>query len=109
MTKLPLPLGVDVIRKNLGRDVIRKVTKLLKTSIEYGLKHRDQALHYAMTFGRGIETATADEFVGMNVNDYTVDMGRKGKEGLMALHKAAQDSGFLKNTKPIQWVDRKSV
>ncbi len=106
MTKLPLPLGVDVIRKNLGRDVMRKVTKLLKNSIEYGLKHREDALSYAMRFGRGIPTDTADQFVGMYVNDYTVDMGRKGKDGLLTLHQAAIERGFLKNpAKKIQFVE----
>ena len=105
MTKLPLPLGVDVIRKNLGRDVMRKVTKLLKTSIEYGLKNREDALKYAMKFGRGIETETADQFVGMYVNDYTVDMGKKGKEGLLALQRAAFDNGLLKKSSKIEFVD----
>ena len=105
MTKLPLPLGVDVVRKNLGRDVMRKVTKLLRTSIEYGLKHRPEALTYAMKFGRGIETDTADEFVGMYVNDYTVDMGRKGKDGLLALQRAALLRGILKESPKIEFVD----
>lgn len=105
MTKLPVPLGLDVIRKDLGRDVIRKVTRILRESIEYGLKYRAEALEYAMKFGRGIGQETADEFVGMYVNDYTVDMGRKGKEGLMALYKAAQDRGLVKNPKPIQFVE----
>ena len=105
ITKLPLPLGVDVIRKNLGRDVMRKVTKLLKTSIEYGLKNRSDALEYAMKFGRGIPTDTADQFVGMYVNDYTVDMGRKGREGLMFLQKAALESGILKKSAKIEFVE----
>ena len=105
MTKLPLPLGVDAIRKNLGRDVMRKVTRLLKDSIEYGLKNRQEALQYAMKFGRGIETEIADEFVGMYVNDQTVDMGRKVKEGLLTLQRAALDGGFLKNSAKIEFVD----
>ena len=105
MTKLPLPLGVDVIRKNLGRDVMRKTTKLLKNSIEYGLKHRDEALQYAMKFGRGIEQSTADEFVGMYVNDYTVDMGRKGKDGLLTLQRAAIEAGLVKKAPKIEWVE----
>ncbi len=105
MTKLPLPLGVDVIRKNLGRDVMRKVTKLLKNSIEYGLKNRTDALTYAMKFGRGIPTDTADRFVGMYVNDYTVDMGRKGKEGLLTLQRAAIDYGILKKSPKIDFVE----
>lgn len=105
MTKLPLPLGVDVIRKNLGRDVMRKVTRLLRDSIHYGLKNRPEALQYAMKFGRGIEPGTADRFVGMYVNDYTVDMGHKGKKGLLTLQKAAMDYGFLKKSAPIEFVD----
>ena len=104
MTKLPLPLGVDVIRKSLGRDVMRKTTKLLKNSIEYGLKHRPEALEYAMKVGRGIETATADEFVGMYVNDYTVDMGKKGKDGLMLLQQAAFERGLLPKLEKIEFV-----
>ncbi len=94
-TGLPIPLGVDVIRKNLGRDVMRKVTKLLRDSIVFGLKNRPEALKYAMKYGRGIETATADEFVGMYVNDFTVDMGRKGKDGLLALQRMAIDAGLV--------------
>ena len=105
MTKLPLPLGVDVIRKKLPKDVMRKTTRLLRESIEYGLKHRKEALAYAMKFGRGIPEGTADEFVGMYVNDYTVDMGRKGKEALVFLQKAAFENGFLKKLIPIDFVE----
>jgi 1,4-dihydroxy-6-naphthoate synthase len=107
MTKLPLPLGIDAIRKNLGRDVLRKVTRILRQSIEYGLKNREEALKYALKFGRGIGNETADRFVGMYVNDYTVDMGRKGREGLIALQKAALEAGLLAKPKPIEWVDMK--
>lgn len=105
MTKLPLPLGLDVIRKNLGRDVMRKTTRILRESIEYGLKHRKEALAYAMKFGRGIPENTADEFVGMYVNDYTVDMGKKVKEALNILQKAAVDNQFVKKHIPIEFVD----
>ena len=85
---------------------MRKVTKLLKISIEYGLKHREEALAYAMKYGRGIPADTADRFVGMYVNDYTVDMGRKGKEGLLTLQRAALDNGLLKDSgKKIQFVE----
>ena len=105
MTKLPLVLGVDVIRKNLGRDVMRKTTRILRESIEYGLKHRQEALQYAMKFGRGIPEQTADEFVGMYVNDSTVDMGKKGKEGLLFLQAAAVDAGLITNPAKIDWVE----
>ncbi len=106
-TKLPIPLGVDVIRKNLGKDVMRKTTRILRDSIVYGLKHREEALQYAMKFGRGIETQTADEFVGMYVNDYTVDMGKKGKEGLLTLQKAAVSAGLVKRAQDIEFVSMK--
>jgi len=106
MTKLPLPLGVYVIRKSLGKDIMRKTTRLLKDSIVYGLKHREEALQYALKFGRGIEPKTADEFVGMYVNDFTVDMGKRGKEGLMVLQKAAIDAGLVKKKlAKIEFVD----
>lgn len=105
MTKLPLPLGVDVIRKNLGRDVMRKATRIFRESIEYALENREAALEYAMKFGRGMETPTADRFVGMYVNDYTVDMGRKGREAIQFLQEAAVDHGLLKKAQKIEYVD----
>jgi len=104
MTKLPMPLGVDVIRKNLGRDVMRKVTRLFKDSIEYGLEHRQEALAYAMKFGRGISADHADRFVGMYVNDETVQLSRKAKDGLETLHRAAVDGGLLKKDSAIEFV-----
>lgn len=104
-TKLPLPLGVDVVRKNLGGDVMRKVTRIMRDSIEYGLKNRSEALAYAMKFGRGIPDATGDTFVGMYVNDYTVDMGKKGREGLLTLQKAAVGLGLLPKSDKIEFVE----
>lgn len=105
MTKLPLPLGLDAIRKSLGRDVMRKTTRILRESIEYALKHRPEALQYAMKFGRGIQENTADEFVGMYVNEYTVDMGKKVKEALKILQDNAVQGGFVKKLIPIEFVD----
>ncbi len=105
MTRLPLPLGVDAIRKDLGRDIMRKVTRLLKDSIEYGLDNRKEALQYALKFGRGIDEPLADDFVGMYVNDLTVDIGKKGKEGLRLLHDAALERGFLRKPAKIEFVD----
>lgn len=105
MTKLPLPLGVDVVRKNLGRDVMRKATRIFRESIEYALKHRPEALEYAMKFGRGMETPTADRFVGMYVNDYTVDMGKKGREAIQLMQKAAIEHGLLQKSSKIEYVE----
>lgn len=105
-TKLPLTLGVDIVRKNLGSDVMRKVTRIMKDSIVYALDNREEALKYAMKFGRGVETKTADEFVGMYVNDYTVDMGKKGKDGLRLLHELAVSHGLVKKKEAkIEFVD----
>ncbi len=105
MTKLPLPLGVDVLRKSLGRDVMRKVTKLFRVSIEAALENRQEALEYAMKFGRGIPPETADAFVGMYVNDYTVDMGKKVRDGLKLLQQAAVEHGILKEAKKVEFVE----
>lgn len=104
-TRLPLPLGVDVVRKNLGGDVMRKITRIMRDSIEYGLKNRSEALAYAMKYGRGIPEATGDAFVAMYVNDYTVDMGKKGKQGLLTLQKAAVDLGLLPKSDRIEFVE----
>ena len=76
---LPLPLGVDVIRKDLGDEQIREFSALFKESIQYALSHRQEALAYALQYGRGINERLGDQFVGMYVNDYTVDLGREGE------------------------------
>lgn len=82
---LPLPLGIDVIRKDLGKETIRSFSALFKESIEYALNHREEALEYASQFGRGIPGQLNDQFVGMYVNDYTVELGAKGEAGFRRL------------------------
>ena len=94
-TKLPPPLGVDVIRRDLGAETIRSFSKLFKQSIEYALAHRKEALAYALDFGRGISEKLGDRFVGMYVNHYTVDLGSKGEKGLEQLFDAAYRKGLL--------------
>ncbi len=94
-TGLPLVLGLDVIRRDLGSETIKSFTKLFKRSIEYALKHRAPALDYALQFGRGIKRSLGDQFVGMYVNDDTVDLGKKGKEGLMKLLQMGYEKGIL--------------
>ena len=84
-TELPLPLGANAIRKDLGESAINDVHRLLKESIQYGLDHRDAALDYALGFGRGLDRAMADEFVGMYVNDWTLDFGQRGREAVTEL------------------------
>ncbi len=84
-TKLPLPLGVDVVRKDLGAETMRAFGQVFKESILYSLSHRGEALSYALPFGRGISREDGDQFVGMYVNDYTCDLGEKGENGIREL------------------------
>jgi 1,4-dihydroxy-6-naphthoate synthase len=82
---LPLPLGGNVIRRDLGSSTIAKVSRLLHESIAYGLAHRAEALEYALQFGRGIDRAKADRFVGMYVNDLTLEYGDRGRAAVQRL------------------------
>ena len=94
-TGLPLPLGANVIRRDLGAEKIRKITALLKQSIQYSLDHRARGLEYAMTYARDMETALADKFVGMYVNDYTLDYGDKGRAGVQELLHRGNEAGII--------------
>ena len=84
-TGLPLPLGANAIRRDLGPEAIRDVHRLLRESIEYGLEHREEALDYALGFGRGLDRSKADQFVGMYVNDWTLDFGPVGRQAVARL------------------------
>jgi 1,4-dihydroxy-6-naphthoate synthase len=81
-TGLPLPLGGNAIRKDLGPEAIRDVNRLLRASIEYGLAHRAEALDFALRYGRDLDRGQADKFVGMYVNDWTLDFGPRGREAV---------------------------
>ncbi len=94
-TGLPLPLGANVIRRNLGTEKIHQITSLLKQSIQYSLEHRARGLEYAMTYARDMETALADKFVGMYVNDYTLDYGDKGRAGVRELLHRGNTAGII--------------
>ncbi len=95
LTGLPLPLGGNVIRRDLGPELIAKVSRLLHASIEYSLSHRRPALEYAMAFGRGLSTEEADRFVGMYVNDWTLSYGQRGREAVRRLLADAFDAGLI--------------
>jgi 1,4-dihydroxy-6-naphthoate synthase len=99
-TGLPLPLGGNVIRKDLGTETIREVTSLLKQSIEYSLEHRQEALDYALTYAREIGRELADKFVGMYVNEFTVDYGETGRQAVSKLFEIAHKRGVIQN--PVQ-------
>ncbi len=94
-TGLPLPLGANAIRKDLGAEVIRDVHALLAQSIRYGLEHRDDALDYALQYGRDLDRAKADQFVGMYVNDWTLDFGPRGREAVAELLARGHAAGVI--------------
>ncbi|MHB8865980.1 MAG: menaquinone biosynthesis family protein [Pirellulaceae bacterium] len=94
-TKLPLPLGANAVRKDLGEETIRDVNRLLHASICYGLEHREAALAYAMGFGRGLDLAKADAFVGMYVNDWTLDFGPRGRQAVATLLQHGFEAGVI--------------
>jgi 1,4-dihydroxy-6-naphthoate synthase len=103
-TGLPLPLGGNVVRKDLGTDVIRKISRHLHASIAYALSHRAGALDHAMKFARGLERAKADEFVGMYVNDWTLDYGEAGRRSVQLLLDRGADAGVISNRVTVEFV-----
>ncbi len=103
-TGLPLPLGGNVIRRDLGRERMEEVARLLKASIEYGLAHREEALAYALQFGRGLDEALADRFVGMYVNKWTLDYGERGRAAVRALLARAHVAGLAPHCGGLEFV-----
>jgi 1,4-dihydroxy-6-naphthoate synthase len=92
---LPLPLGGNAIRRDLGETTINEVSRLLEASIEYSLAHRDEALDYALGYGRGLSREKADEFVGMYVNDRTLDYGDDGRKAVRRFLQMGHEAGVL--------------
>ncbi len=103
-TGLPLPLGVNVIRRDLGQKVLRDVPPLLRASIDYALKHREECLRYALEYGRGLDEHRADEFVGMYVNDYTRDMGDEGRKAVRVLLERSRRAGIIPEVRSIDFL-----
>lgn len=103
-TGLPLPLGANAIRKDLGQPAMDEVTALLKQSIEYGLDHRKEALEYALQFGRDLDRSKADEFVGMYVNDWTLDFGDRGREAVATLLRRGHEAGVIPNPVELEFI-----
>ncbi|MBI3973207.1 MAG: ABC transporter substrate-binding protein [Chloroflexi bacterium] len=104
-TGLPLPLGINVVRKDVGPALMARISRLLKASIAYGLEHRQEALDYALQFARGMERTTADTFVGMYVNDLTLDMGDEGKLSIQLLLERGHAARIIPTLPHIEWVD----
>ena len=101
---LPLPLGVNAVRRDLGAEKMAQLSRILKASIVYGLEHRAEGLQYAMRFARGLPTATADQFVGMYVNDWTVDMGERGQESIRLFLKEAAERGIIDHEVAVDFI-----
>ena len=104
-TGLPLPLGGNVIRKDLGADLTRKVSRHLRASIAYGLDHRVGALDHAMQYARGLDRSKADTFVGMYVNDWTLDYGDRGREAIRLFLKRGVERSLISTPVVVEFVD----
>jgi len=102
---LPLPLGGNVIRRDLGEELMRRVSRLLRDSIAYGLAHRAEAIEYAQQFGRGLDRSRTDRFVGMYVNDLTLDYGERGRAGVLRLMQDAFERNLIPKPVPVEFVD----
>jgi 1,4-dihydroxy-6-naphthoate synthase len=104
-TGLPLPLGGNVVRRDLGPDVIRQISRLLKESIRYALDHRGEALDYALRYARDMDKSLADRFVGMYVNEWTLDYGPRGREAVRRLLDEGHKAGVIPEPVAVEFVD----
>ncbi len=104
-TGLPLPLGGNVVRKDLGDKMVKEVTELFKSAIVFALGHRQDALDYAMTFARDMKRELADKFVGMYVNELTVDYGERGRKAVTKLFEMAFEKGITTELIVPEFVD----
>jgi 1,4-dihydroxy-6-naphthoate synthase len=105
VTGLPLPLGGNAIRRSLGPALTSKVAAALRESIQYALDHREEALAYAMQFARDLDTQLADKFVGMYVNERTLDYGRDGREAVRRLLDMGHKAGIIPHAARVDFVD----
>jgi 1,4-dihydroxy-6-naphthoate synthase len=102
---LPLPLGANGIRRDLGTTGIKEITGLLSQSIRWGLEHREESLDYAMKWGRNLDRNRTDRFVGMYVNDWTLDFGPRGRASVQLFLEEAFDAGLIPNRIQPEFVD----
>ena len=103
-TGLPIPLGLDMVRRDLGEEMAVLMAESLRDSIQYAFDHEDEALDYAIKFSRGIERETCRRFVRMYVNDDTLDMGEEGKRALEILYARAVERGIIDAVPPIDLI-----
>ena len=103
-TGLPLPLGGNCIRRNLGPEAMTEITAILKGSIEYGLSHRDEAVEHALRYARNMGKDLADRFVGMYVNEWTIDYGDTGRRAVRELLRRGHEAGLVPAVGEIDFV-----
>jgi len=103
-TGLPLPLGGNVVRRDLGREVMQEVTDLVRRSIQFSLDHRKEAVAYALQFGRDLNPELADQFVGMYVNHWTLDYGERGRAAIDRLLREGAEAGIVPAVREIDYV-----
>ena len=104
-TGLPLPLGMNGVKKDLPEPLRRTLARVLRESVAYGLDHREKALDHAMTYARGLDRKKADTFVGMYVNDFTVDYGERGRTAVRRLLDEGHRAGILPAPVAVEFVD----
>ena len=104
-TGLPLPLGGNVVRKDLGDDLVKTISRHLRASIDYALENRSGALDHAMRFARGLDRSKADTFVGMYVNDWTRDYGERGRTAVRTLLDHGIRAGIISRPVTVEFVD----
>jgi len=105
LTKLPLPLGGNAVRRALGADLGRLVARTIRDSVAYGLEHREEALNYAMQFAREMDADLADKFVGMYVNKWTLGYGEKGKKAVRELIERGTAAGLLPGPAEVEFLE----
>ena len=104
-TGYPLPLGGNVVRKDLGEDLTASISRHLKASIAYSLQHRAAALDHAMQYARGLDRGKTDTFIGMYVNDWTLDYGERGREAVRFLLTRGHEAGIIPHPVRVEFVD----
>ncbi|MHC4089167.1 MAG: menaquinone biosynthesis family protein [Planctomycetota bacterium] len=103
-TRLPLPLGGNCIRRDLGSAAMNEIATILRSSIEYGLAHRSEAVEYALQYARDLDRSLADKFIGLYVNDRTIDCGDTGRRAIRELLQRAYQIGMVSDPGPIDFI-----
>jgi 1,4-dihydroxy-6-naphthoate synthase len=104
-TRLPLPLGGNVLRRDLPSEVRRDLSQIIRESIDYGLAHRAAAVRHSLPYARDMDAALAGEFIGMYVNDYTRDYGETGRTAIREFLRAGSEQGFVPVAGEVEFVE----